>query len=66
LIPTAQKTVLSPAIRINKLGVAGDREKLGIDYPDAPSDVRDLSNADIEGDDDYIDVEIVETEEKEQ
>ena len=64
LIPTAQKTVLSPAIRINKLGVAGDREKLGIDYPDAPSDVRDLSNPDIEGDDDYIDVEIVEIEEE--
>jgi DNA recombination protein RmuC len=60
LIPTAQKTVLSPAIRINKLGVAGDREKLGIDYPDAPSDVRDLHNADIAGDDEYIDVEIIE------
>jgi len=60
LIPTAQKTVLSPAIRINKLGVAGDKEKLAIDYPDAPSDVRDLSNPDIEGDDDYIDVEIIE------
>jgi DNA recombination protein RmuC len=60
LIPTAQKTVLSPAIRINKLGVAGDKEKLAIDYPDAPSDVRDLSNPDIEGDDNYIDVEIIE------
>lgn len=60
LIPTAQKTVLSPAIRINKLGVAGDKEKLAIDYPDAPSDVRDLSNPDIEGDDDYIDVEVIE------
>jgi DNA recombination protein RmuC len=60
LIPTAQKTVLSPAIRINKLGVAGDKEKLAIDYPDAPSDVRDLSNADIEGEDDYIDVEVIE------
>jgi len=60
LIPTAQKTVLSPAIRINKLGVAGDKEKLALDYPDAPSDVRDLSNADIEGEDDYIDVEVIE------
>ena len=66
LIPTAQKTVLSPAIRINKLGVAGDREKLGIDYPDAPSDVRDLSNPDIEGEDDYIDVEIIDVAEKEE
>jgi DNA recombination protein RmuC len=60
LIPTAQKTVLSPAIRINKLGVAGDKEKLAIDYPDAPSDVRNLSNADIEGEEDYIDVEVIE------
>jgi DNA recombination protein RmuC len=60
LIPTAQKTVLSPAIRISKLGVAGDKEKLAIDYPDAPSDVRDLSNADVEGEDDYIDVEVIE------
>jgi DNA recombination protein RmuC len=42
------------------LGVAGDKEKLAIDYPDAPSDVRDLSNADIEGEDDYIDVEVIE------
>lgn len=57
LIPTAEKTVLAPAIRINKLGVAGDREKLSIDYPEAPADVRDLTNPDIEGD--YIDVEIV-------
>lgn len=64
LIPTAQKTVRAPAIRINKLGVAGDREKLGIDYPDAPADVRDLTNPDIEGDDDYIDVEIIEEQER--
>lgn len=64
LVPTAQKTVLAPALRINKLGVAGDREKLGIEYPDAPADVRELSNPDIESADDYIDVEIVEIDEE--
>jgi DNA recombination protein RmuC len=60
LVPTAQKTVLAPAVRINKLGVAGDKEKLSIEYPDAPSDVRDLNNPELENVDDYIDVEIVE------
>ena len=59
LVPTAQKTVLAPAVRINKLGVAGDKEKLSIEYPDAPSDVRDLNNPELENVDDYIDVEIV-------
>lgn len=60
LVPTAQKTVLAPAVRINKLGVAGDKEKLAIEYPDAPSDVRDLNNPELENADDFIDVEIVE------
>ena len=60
LVPTAQKTVLAPAVRINKLGVAGDKEKLAIEYPDAPADVRELSNPELENADDYIDVEIVE------
>ncbi|CAN2175980.1 COG1322 Predicted nuclease of restriction endonuclease-like fold, RmuC family [Candidatus Nanopelagicaceae bacterium] len=59
LVPTAEKTVLSPARRIHKLGVAGDKEKLAIEYPDAPADVRALNNPDLEGDD-FIDVEVVE------
>ena len=64
LVPTAEKTVLSPARRIHKLGVTGDKEKLAIEYPDAPADVRalnnpDLANPDLDGDD-FIDVEVVE------
>ena len=59
LVPTAEKTVLSPARRIHKLGVTGDKEKLAIEYPDAPADVRALNNPDLEGDD-FIDVEVVE------
>jgi DNA recombination protein RmuC len=59
LVPTAEKTVLSPARRIHKLGVAGDKEKLAIEYPDAPADVRALNNPDLEIDD-FIDVEVVE------
>jgi DNA recombination protein RmuC len=59
LVPTAEKTVLSPALRIHKLGVSGDKEKLAIDYPEAPSKVRALNNPDLESDD-FIDVEVVE------
>jgi DNA recombination protein RmuC len=59
LVPTAEKTVLSPARRIHKLGVAGEKEKLAIEYPDAPADVRALNNPDLETDD-FIDVEVVE------
>ena len=59
LVPTAEKTVLSPARRIHKLGVAGDKEKLAIENPDAPADVRALNNPDLETDD-FIDVEVVE------
>ena len=62
LVPTAQKTVLAPAVRINKLGVAGDREKLAIEYPDSPGEVRELTNSELENVEDYIDVEIVEEE----
>lgn len=62
LVPTAQKTVLAPAVRINKLGVAGDKEKLSIEYPDSPADVRELTNPELESADDFIDVEIVEDE----
>ena len=60
LVPTAEKTVLSPARRIHKLGVAGDKEKLAIEYPDAPADVRALNNPDLDATDDFIDVEVVE------
>ncbi len=59
LVPTAEKTVLSPALRIHKLGVSGDKEKLAIEYPAAPADVRALNNPDLESDD-FIDVEVVE------
>ena len=60
LVPTAQKTVLSPAKKIHSLGVAGDKEKLAIAYPEAPADVRELNNPDLFDAEDYIDVEIVE------
>jgi DNA recombination protein RmuC len=60
LVPTAQKTVLSPAKKIHSLGVAGDKEKLAIAYPEAPADVRELNNPDLVDAEDYIDVEIVE------
>ena len=60
LVPTAEKTVLSPAKKIHSLGVAGDKEKLAIQYPEPPSDVRELNNPDLVEADDYIDVEIVE------
>jgi DNA recombination protein RmuC len=60
LIPTAEKTVLAPARRINKLGVAGDKDKLAIEYPESPADVRALNNPDLDAPDDFIDVEVVE------
>jgi DNA recombination protein RmuC len=60
MVPTAEKTVLSPAKKISALGVAGDKEKLAIQYPEAPADVRELNNPDLVEADDYIDVEIVE------
>ncbi len=60
LVPTAEKTVLSPAKKIHSLGVAGDKEKLAIQYPEAPADVRELNTPDLIEAEDYIDVEIVE------
>ena len=60
LIPTAEKTVLSPAKKISALGVAGDKAKLAIEYPEAPADVRELHNPDLADADDFIDVEVVE------
>ena len=60
LVPTAEKTVLAPARRIHNLGVTGDKDKLAIAYPEAPGAVRDLKNAELDGNDDYIDAEEVE------
>ena len=60
LVPTAEKTVLSPARRIHKLGVSGDKDKLAIDYPEAPANVRELQSVESVDDDAYIDVEVVE------
>ena len=55
LIPTAERTVLSPARRIHNLGVTGDKDKLAIEYPDSPGAVRELKA--ISADDDFIEVE---------
>ena len=59
LVPTAEKTVLAPARRIHNLGVSGDKDKLAIEYPEAPGAVRDLKNSELESGDDYIDAEEV-------
>jgi DNA recombination protein RmuC len=55
LIPTAERTVLSPARRIHNLGVSGDKDKLAIEYPDSPGNVRELRG--INDDDDFIEAE---------
>lgn len=60
LRPTAEKTVLNPARKILNLGVSGDRDKLAIEYPEAPEDVKELKASGAESDDDFIDVEVVE------
>ena len=39
--------------------VTGDKDKLAIEYPEAPGAVRDLKNAELETGDDYIDAEEV-------
>ena len=57
LVPTAEKTVLSPARRIHNLGVNGDKDKLAIEYPDAPASVRELKSDELDSDDDFIDAE---------
>ena len=64
LVPTAEKTVLAPARRIHNLGVAGDKDKLAIVYPEAPGAVRELKSAELESGDDYIDAEEVDEAEK--
>ena len=60
LIPTAERTVLSPARRIHNLGVSGDKDKLAIEYPESPGEVRELKA--ISADDDFIEVEEIEGE----
>jgi DNA recombination protein RmuC len=60
LRPTAEKTVLNPARKILNYRVAGDRDKLAIEYPQAPDDVKELKSSLIESDDDFIDVEVIE------
>ena len=64
LVPTAEKTVLSPARRIHNLGVSGDKDKLALEYPDAPASVRELKSDEIGSDDDFIDAEEINEEDK--
>jgi DNA recombination protein RmuC len=64
LVPTAEKTVLSPARRIHNLGVSGDKDKLAIEYPEAPASVRELKSNELGGDDDFIDAEEVDGEDR--
>ena len=64
LVPTAEKTVLSPARRIHNLGVSGDKDKLAIEYPEAPASVRELKSDEISGDDDFIDAEEISEEDR--
>jgi DNA recombination protein RmuC len=52
--------VLSPARRIHNLGVTGDKDKLAIEYPESPGEVRELKA--ISADDDFIEVEEIEGE----
>ena len=56
LVPTAEKTVMNPARRIHNLGVSGDKDKLALEYPDAPASVRELKSDEVTGDD-FIDAE---------
>lgn len=73
LVPTAERTVLSPARKILSLGVSGDKDKLAITYPESAGDVRGLRNQgspdSLEtpaGEDDFIDVDVVESNSDEQ
>ena len=57
VIPTAEKTVLSPARKIRDLGISGDSEKLKLTYPEAPGAVRQLRGYD--ANEDIVDAEEV-------
>jgi DNA recombination protein RmuC len=59
LIPTAESTVKRAAAKILSYGVSGDKDKLALAYPDAPSEVRELKNNEIAAEDDFIDAEEV-------
>lgn len=63
LIPTAESTVKRAAAKILSYGVSGDKDKLALAYPDAPSEVRELKNSEITAEDDFIDAEEVKEEE---
>jgi DNA recombination protein RmuC len=63
LIPTAESTVKRAAAKIISFGVSGDKDKLAIAYPDAPSEVRELKNSELGGEEDFIDAEEVKDEE---
>ena len=52
--------MLSPARRIHNLGVTGDKDKLAIEYPESPGEVRQLKP--ISAEDDFIEVEEIEGE----
>ncbi len=64
LVPTAEKTVLSPARRIHNLGVIGDKDKLAIEYPEAPGSMRELKSDELPDDDGFIDAEEITDEER--
>jgi len=63
LIPTAESTVKRAAAKILSYGVSGDKDKLALAYPDAPSEVRELKNSEIAAEDDFIDAEEVKEDE---
>jgi DNA recombination protein RmuC len=63
LIPTAESTVKRAAAKILSYGVSGDKDKLALAYPDAPTEVRELKNSEIVAEDDFIDAEEVKEDE---
>ena len=60
---TSEITVKNSAAKILSFGVAGDKAKLAIPYPDAPPEVRELKDSDQIEEDDFIDAEEVKDEE---
>ena len=60
---TSEVTVKNSAAKILSFGVAGDKAKLAIPYPDAPPEVRELKDSDQIEEDDFIDAEEVKDEE---
>jgi DNA recombination protein RmuC len=62
LIPAAETTVKRAAAKIIDYGVSGDKDKLSLPYPDAPTNVRELKNSELAAEDDFIDALEVEDE----